>query len=105
MTHAFRARRFPPYLTERETQIVRLLAEGKTEKEVSAILKIAGGTIQTLLCSARCRTGCHNHAHLVAWAFHNGVIFPACQSWQFRATESREAEMSGEVPMSAVAKS
>jgi DNA-binding CsgD family transcriptional regulator len=61
-------------LTERECEIVTLVAEGLTIREISERLEITQHTVSAHLKHARQRTNARNTNHLVAIAFDHGWI-------------------------------
>jgi DNA-binding CsgD family transcriptional regulator len=58
----------------RETQIISLLAEGLTSKEIAAKLGLAKETVDTHRRHLIHKTGCNNTIQLVAYCIHNGLI-------------------------------
>ena len=54
-------------LTPRETEIVALLTEGLTSREIGARLGISGTTVRTYIDDARTRLRMRNRAQLAAW--------------------------------------
>ena len=69
--HGKRAR---PATTPRELEIVRLLAEGKTNKEIAALLGITVRTVETHRAKIMLKLGLHSLAELVHYAIHNEII-------------------------------
>jgi DNA-binding NarL/FixJ family response regulator len=63
-----------PSLTARQKEIVRLLAQGRTSKEVAATLGIARRTVEAHRNNIHLRTNCHTMADLVRYAIRNGII-------------------------------
>jgi PAS domain S-box-containing protein len=59
-------------LSEREREIVRLVALGSTGPEIAAELQIAHDTVRTHVRNAMTKTGARSRAHLVAVALGNG---------------------------------
>ena len=64
------------YATPREIEIVRLLAKGKTNKEVAALLGIAVRTVETHRSKVMLRLGLHSLADLIHYAIRHGIISP-----------------------------
>jgi PAS domain S-box-containing protein len=62
-------------LSEREREIVRLVAMGSTGREIAAELQIAHETVRTHVRNAMTKAGARSRAHLVAVALANGYIF------------------------------
>jgi DNA-binding NarL/FixJ family response regulator len=61
-------------LTERERQIVRLLAEGKSTKETAQALGISVKTVDTHRTSIRRKLGVNSLVQLVRYAVREGII-------------------------------
>ncbi|MEU3350894.1 response regulator transcription factor [Streptomyces sp. NPDC037389] len=60
-------------LTQRELEIVRLLAEGGTNAEIGAELFISPGTVKNHVASIQHKVGARNRVGIAAWAFRSGV--------------------------------
>ncbi|MBI4518520.1 MAG: response regulator transcription factor [Deltaproteobacteria bacterium] len=65
-----------PYeaLTEREKQVLKLVAEGKTNKEIAEILGISVKTAMGHRANLMDNLGIHNKAELVKFALQRGII-------------------------------
>jgi len=63
-------------LSPREREIVQLLAEGKTTKEVAALLGISTKTAETHRANVMRRLGFRSVVELVRYAIRNGIIEP-----------------------------
>lgn len=61
-------------LTEREKQVLRLLAEGKGSKEIATDLNLGVETVRTYRKTVMQKLGVHNVTELIKFAFSNGVI-------------------------------
>lgn len=61
-------------LTSRQREIVQLLAEGKTSKEVAALLTVSVKTVETHRANIMKRLGCHSVSDLVVYAIRNGIM-------------------------------
>lgn len=61
-------------LTEREVEVVRLLAQGLTNQEIARRLIIAESTVKTHIRNILRKTGTRNRAEVVAWATQRGLI-------------------------------
>jgi PAS domain S-box-containing protein len=59
-------------LSDREREIVRLVAMGRTGPEIADELQISHNTVRTHLRNAMRRVGAHSRAHLVAKALGEG---------------------------------
>ena len=69
-----RGRKPAPSLTPRQTQIVRLLGDGKTSAEIAAALGITRKTADTHRADILRRTNCRSTADLVRYAIREGII-------------------------------
>lgn len=61
-------------LTERERQVLRLLAEGKTIPEIARLLTISTHTVQTHRDHIMEKLGLHNRAELIRYAIRKGLV-------------------------------
>lgn len=61
-------------LTEREKEIIKLLAEGMTNKQIGETLFISPRTVDSHRTNLMKKLGLHNVASLIRFAFKNGVI-------------------------------
>lgn len=61
-------------LTQREREILQLLAEGKSNKEVASILNLSPLTIETHRSNLMQKLGLHNTAEIVLYAVRKKVI-------------------------------
>jgi len=61
-------------LTSREREIIQLLAEGKTNKEVATLLNISVYTVETHRNRILQKLGLHNAAELVLYAVRKRII-------------------------------
>jgi DNA-binding CsgD family transcriptional regulator len=61
-------------LTRREQEIVRLVAEGKANKEISSILAISVRTVETYRARLMLKLQAPSIAHLVQYAIRNRII-------------------------------
>jgi DNA-binding CsgD family transcriptional regulator len=66
----------PSNLSPREREIVHLLAEGKTTKEVAAVLGISTKTAETHRTNIMRQMGYRSVVELVRYAIRNGMIEP-----------------------------
>ena len=65
-----------PALRERERQVLQLVAEGKTTKEIATILGISVKTAESHRASIMERLNIHDTAGLVRYAIREGLIQP-----------------------------
>ncbi|TDD23100.1 response regulator [Nonomuraea diastatica] len=61
-------------LTERELDVVRLIARGRTNQEVAAELFVSLSTVKTHLGSIFAKLGVRNRVEIAAWAWESGVV-------------------------------
>jgi len=59
--------------TPRETEIIRLLAEGKTNKEIAALLEIAVRTVEGHRARIMLKLGFHSLTELIHYAIRQGI--------------------------------
>lgn len=65
-----------PHLTDRERQVLQLVAEGKTTKEIATILGISVKTAESHRMKIMERLDIHDTAGLVRYAIRQGLIQP-----------------------------
>lgn len=63
-------------LTEREVEIVRLVAKGHTNAEIGAELFISAGTAKTHVANVQAKLGVRNRVGIASWAWEHGVAQP-----------------------------
>jgi two-component system, NarL family, response regulator NreC len=61
-------------LTERELQVMRLIADGKTNKEIAALLAVSVNTIETHRKHIMDKLDLHNTAEIVRFAVRKKVV-------------------------------
>jgi two-component system, NarL family, response regulator NreC len=61
-------------LTDREKEVLQLLAEGRSNKEVAAVLELGVSTVETHRANLMQKLGLRNTAELVLYAVRKGVI-------------------------------
>ena len=61
-------------LTPREREVLQLLAEGKTNKDVAAALGIGLKTVETHRMNLMSKLGLHSVVDLVRYAIRNGIV-------------------------------
>jgi two-component system invasion response regulator UvrY len=66
----------PPHesLSDREFEVLCLIASGKTVGEIASILNLSAGTISTYRARILRKMGMKNNAELMRYAFQNGLI-------------------------------
>jgi DNA-binding NarL/FixJ family response regulator len=66
-------------LTERETEILRLLATGKSNSELATHLFVGEGTIKTHVSNLLTKLGLRDRMQAVIFAYESGLIEPGQQ--------------------------
>jgi DNA-binding NarL/FixJ family response regulator len=61
-------------LTDRELDVVRLVARGRTNQEVAGELFVSLSTVKTHLGSIQAKLGVRNRVEIAAWAWESGVV-------------------------------
>jgi len=61
-------------LTDREKQVLQLLAEGRSNKDVAALLDVGLSTVETHRGNLMQKLGLHNTAEIVLYAVRKGLI-------------------------------
>jgi DNA-binding NarL/FixJ family response regulator len=61
-------------LTDREKEVLQLLAEGKTNKEVASLLNLSPYTVETHRTNLMQKLGLHNTAEIVLYAVRKKII-------------------------------
>ncbi len=64
---------YPDDLTAREVEVLRLLAIGRTNKDVSRVLAISLNTVATHVRSILCKTQCANRTEAATYAIRHGL--------------------------------
>lgn len=59
--------------TPRQTQIIRLLAEGETNKEVASLLGISVRTVEAHRAKLMLKLGLHSFTELLYYSIHHGI--------------------------------
>ncbi len=60
--------------TRRESEILKLIAEGQSTKQVAAILQLKDSTVEDYRKEMLCKTGAKNTAELIAITLRNGLL-------------------------------
>lgn len=63
-----------PRLTEREAQVVALIARGRTNAEIAAELFITPGTAKNHVANVHRKLGARNRVEIAAWAWETGHV-------------------------------
>ena len=61
-------------LSERQMQVLALVAEGSTDKEIALQLGLSAKTISSYMKHIRARLGAQSRAHAVALAMRQGLL-------------------------------
>ena len=61
-------------LSDREKEVLQLLAEGKSNKEAAAVLNLSLSTVETHRLKLMQKLGLHNTAEIVLYAVRKGII-------------------------------
>ncbi|MFJ4779511.1 response regulator [Streptomyces sp. NPDC088762] len=70
------ARRPAEPLTDREREVVRCLARGKTNAEIAAELFVSLSTVKTHLANVQTKLDARNRVEIAAWAWESGLATP-----------------------------
>lgn len=73
-TRALHTARPEAVLSERQREIVRLLAEGLSNDEIGDALHISSNTVKRHVTNVMARVGATSRAGAVAWAFRHGCV-------------------------------
>ncbi|WP_050375156.1 response regulator [Streptomyces acidiscabies] len=63
-------------LTDRELEVVRLVALGRTNAEIATELFVSLSTVKTHLSSVQVKLGTRNRVEIAAWAWQHGQVNP-----------------------------
>jgi two-component system response regulator NreC len=63
-------------LSARERQVLQLIAEGKTTKEIAALIHVSAKTVETHRARLMQKLGIHEIAGLVRYAIRKGLVQP-----------------------------
>jgi two-component system, NarL family, response regulator LiaR len=74
LAHEIRAAEDPVGLTHRETEILRLLAQGQSNKEIAQSLRISDGTVKSHLSSIFTKIGVTSRTQAVLYAIRIGLV-------------------------------
>jgi len=61
-------------LSGRETEVIRAIARGRTNREIGAELFISLGTVKSHLASIQTKLGVRNRVEIAAWAWETGLM-------------------------------
>ena len=60
-------------LSERETEVLRLIAQGRTNQQIADALVISLNTVAHHVANVLAKTGAENRTQAAAWAHRNGL--------------------------------
>ncbi|MET8911523.1 response regulator transcription factor [Micromonospora sp. NPDC004551] len=63
-----------PQLSDREIEVVRAIARGRTNREIAAELFISLSTVKSHLSGIQTKLGLRNRVEVAAWAWENRVV-------------------------------
>lgn len=63
-------------LTDREKEVLQLLAEGKSNKDVAALLNLSPYTVESHRTNLMQKLGLHNTAEIVLYAVRKNIVVP-----------------------------
>jgi DNA-binding CsgD family transcriptional regulator len=61
-------------LTPRENEVLKLAAEGRSAREIAALLDVSIKTVEAHKVNLMRKLKIHNRAQLVQYAFHNNIL-------------------------------
>jgi DNA-binding NarL/FixJ family response regulator len=70
----------PDPLTSRERQVIQLVAEGKTTKEIATIMALSDNTVESYRARLMSKLNIHHTAGLVRYAIRRGMILASIGS-------------------------
>jgi two-component system, NarL family, response regulator NreC len=65
-----------PQLTPRETQVLQMIAQGKSNKEIAALLGLSVNTVSVHRANLMDKMNIHKAAELVLYAIRKGLVTP-----------------------------
>ena len=77
--HSFRKRR-EQVLTSREREILRLIVDGKSHRQIAAELKLSVNTVRVHRANIMAAVGIHKSTQLVVYAMRIGLVAPPGQA-------------------------
>jgi DNA-binding NarL/FixJ family response regulator len=63
-------------LTQREKQVLQLIAHGKSNKEIATLLNLSVNTVAVHRANLMSTLGVHKAAELVLYAVRKGLVLP-----------------------------
>jgi DNA-binding NarL/FixJ family response regulator len=74
--HEIQVPESPEKLTSRETEVLRLLAQGKSNKEIGAALVIGDKTVKTHVSNILSKLGVPSRTQAALYAVRTGLVSP-----------------------------
>lgn len=65
-----------PHLTDREQEVLRLVAEGQSNKEIAELLCLSVKTVMVHRTNIMAKLDIHNRTELVKYAIRHGIVQP-----------------------------
>jgi DNA-binding NarL/FixJ family response regulator len=66
----------PPQFTERELEVLRLVARGPSNAEIARKLFVSDGTVKTQVARILSKLGLRDRIQVVVYAYEHGLIQP-----------------------------
>jgi DNA-binding NarL/FixJ family response regulator len=66
----------PEPLTPRELEVVKLIAEAHTNREIAGVLKLAEKTVESHRANVFAKLGMRDRVEIVRWAIRRGLVEP-----------------------------
>lgn len=63
-------------LTEREKEVLKLVAEGRTSQEIADLLNLSKKTVMCHRANVYKKLGTHNRTELIKYAIRRGLVEP-----------------------------
>lgn len=76
LMEALNTNRNPEELTEREIEVLRLIAQGQANKEIAQVLVIAEKTVRTHVSNILSKLGLQSRTQAALYAIRNGLVLP-----------------------------
>ncbi|WP_309620722.1 response regulator transcription factor [Salinibacterium sp.] len=75
-SHTLRERTDYPELTDREVEVLALLAKGNSNSEIATELFVGEATVKTHVSNVLAKLGVRDRIRAVVWAYENGFAVP-----------------------------